>query len=126
MADGSVDPENQLRYQKKLETWQAEQRRFVKANGDVLKRRYENEAIHGIGPIDNADTRSAVASMRREVELEKNRASKTKDLTKSGNSDIMKPTNGSVLDNFNRKSRVTDLFDDLSQTNPNWSTQEAQ
>ena len=125
LADGSVDPENQLRYQKKLEAWQTEQRRFVKANGDVLKRRYENEAIHGIGPIDNADTRSAVESMKREVEIERLQALK-KDLTKSGNSDIMKPTNGSVLDNFNRKSRVTDLFDDLSQTNPNWSTQEAQ
>jgi hypothetical protein len=67
LSDGSVDPENQLRYQKKLEAWQAEQRRFVKANGDVLKRRYENEAIHGIGPIDNADTRRTVESMKREV-----------------------------------------------------------
>ena len=45
LSDGSVDPENQLRYQKKLEVWQDEQRRFVKANGDVLKRRYENEKL---------------------------------------------------------------------------------
>lgn len=67
LSNGSVDPENQLRYQKKLEAWQAEQRRFVKANGDVLKRRYENESIHGIGPIDNADTRRTVESMKREV-----------------------------------------------------------
>lgn len=67
LSDGSVDPENQLRYQKKLEVWQDEQRRFVKANGDVLKRRYENEAIYGIGPIDNADTRKTVERMRREV-----------------------------------------------------------
>ena len=44
------------------------QRNFVKANGDVLKRRYENESIHGIGPIDNADTRRTVAQMRREGE----------------------------------------------------------
>ena len=88
LADGSVDPENQLRYQKKLETWQAEQRRFVKANGDVLKRRYENEAIHGIGPIDNADTCSAVTSMKREVQIERLQALK-KNLTKSGNNDII-------------------------------------
>ena len=71
--DGSVDPENQHRYQKKLEEWQDVQKRFVKTNGDVLKRRYENEAIHGIGPIDNADTRRAVESMKREVEFENTR-----------------------------------------------------
>lgn len=45
LADGSVDPENQQRYQQKLEEWQGEQKRFVKANGDVLKRRYENEKL---------------------------------------------------------------------------------
>ena len=90
LSDGSVDPENQLRYQKKLEAWQAEQRRFVKANSDVLKRRYENEKIFDIGPIDNADTQRTVESMRREVELEKLQASKIKDLTNSGNSDIIK------------------------------------
>ena len=45
LSDGSVDPENQLRYQKKLEAWQDTQRNFVKANGDVLKRRYENEKL---------------------------------------------------------------------------------
>lgn len=88
LSDGSVDPENQIRYQKKLESWQAEQRRFVKANGDVLKRRYENEAIYDIGPIDNADTRRTVESMKREVEIERLRALK-KDLTNAGNSDIM-------------------------------------
>ena len=76
IAGGSVDPENQHRYQKKLEEWQGVQKKFVKANGDVLKRRYENEAIHGIGPIDNADTRKAVEDMRREVELERQRLSK--------------------------------------------------
>ena len=45
LSDGSVDPENQERYQKKLSAWQAKQREFVKANGDVLKRRYENEKL---------------------------------------------------------------------------------
>ena len=67
LSTGSVDPENQARYQKKLEVWQANQRKFVKANGDVLKRRYENESTLGIGPIDNADTRKTVERMKREV-----------------------------------------------------------
>ena len=101
LADGSVDPENQLRYQKKLEMWQAEQRRFVKANGDVLKRRYENESIYGIGPIDNYDTRSAVTSMKREVEIERLRALK-KDLTNAGNSDIMQ--SGAITGAYNSKN----------------------
>ncbi len=126
LSDGSVDPENQQRYQKKLEAWQDAQKKFVKANGDVLKRRYENEAIHGIGPIDNADTRKAVADMKREVALEKLRASRIKDLTNAGKSDTIKSTSGAVLDNFSRKTNVTDFSDDLSKTNPNWSTQEAQ
>lgn len=76
LSDGSVDPENRDRYYKKLSEWQETQRKFVKANGDVLKRRYENEKIHGIGPIDNADTRRTVAQMRREVALEKLQLSK--------------------------------------------------
>ena len=126
LSDGSVDPENRERYYKKLSEWQDVQSKFVKANGDVLKRRYENEAIHGIGPIDNADTRRTVESMRREVELEKIRASRIKDLTNSGNSDTIKATSGPVLDNFSRKTNVTDFSDDLSKTNPNWSTKEAQ
>lgn len=96
LSDGSVDPENQLRYQKKLEAWQAEQRRFVKANGDVLKRRYENEAIYGIGPIDNADTRKAVESMKFEVEIERLRALKIKDLTNTGKSGIIPTGNPPV------------------------------
>ena len=45
LSEGSVDPENQERYQKKLKAWQSKQREFVKANGDVLKRRYENEKL---------------------------------------------------------------------------------
>ena len=88
LSDGSVDPENQQRYQKKLEEWQDVQKKFINANGDVLKRRYENEAIHGIGPIDNYDTRRAVESMRREVEFERLQALK-KDLTSSVNGDII-------------------------------------
>jgi hypothetical protein len=76
LSDGSVDPENRDRYYKKLSEWQETQNKFVKANGDVLKRRYETEKIHGIGPIDNADTRRTVAQMRREVALEKLQLSK--------------------------------------------------
>jgi hypothetical protein len=128
LSDGSVDPENRDRYYKKLSEWQDTQRKFVKANGDVLKRRYENESIHGIGPIDNADTRKTVESMRREVELEKQRLSKNSGnlLTNSAKSDMIESTSGAALDNFNRKASVTDFSDDLSKTNPNWSTQEAQ
>ena len=114
LSDGSVDPENQLRYQKKLEAWQAEQRRFVKANSDVLKRRYENEKVFDIGPIDNADTRRTVESMRREVEWEKNQASKIKDLTNSGNSDIMQSRNfdNRNMSSGNRRSAYHTLTDD--------------
>lgn len=67
LSDGSVDPENRGRYYKKLSAWQEKQHEFVKANGDVLKRRFDNEAIRGIGPIDNADTRKTVERMKREV-----------------------------------------------------------
>lgn len=45
LSAGSVDAENQMRYQEKLEFWQTRQRDFVKANSDVLKRRYENEKL---------------------------------------------------------------------------------
>lgn len=45
LTQGSVDPENQLKYQQKTEEWQARQKAFVKANGDVLKRRYDNEKL---------------------------------------------------------------------------------
>jgi hypothetical protein len=67
LSNGAVDPENQLRYQHKFEAWRAKQVEFVKANGDVLKRRYENESIRGIGPINNKDTSKTVESMKREV-----------------------------------------------------------
>lgn len=98
LSDGSVDPENQHRYQKKLEEWQDVQKKFVKANGDVLKRRYENEAIHGIGPIDNADTRKAVEDMRREVALERQRLSKNSEkiLTNSSKSGTIRADNTTV------------------------------
>lgn len=68
LSEGSVDPDNKEAYQKKLKAWQAKQREFVKANGDVLKRRYENESTLGIGPIDNKDTRKTIERTRREVE----------------------------------------------------------
>ena len=102
LSDGSVDPENRERYYQKLSEWQDTQRKFVKAHGDVLKRRYENEAIHGIGPIDNADTRRTVESMKREVDLEKLRASRIKDLTNSGNGDIMQ--SGAITGAYNSKN----------------------
>lgn len=67
LSDGSVDPENITAYKKKVSAWENKQRDFVKANGDVLKRRLDNEAIRGIGPIDNADTRKTVERVKREV-----------------------------------------------------------
>jgi hypothetical protein len=45
LYSGSVDAENKTKYLEKLEEWQARQKSFVKANGDVLKRRYENEKL---------------------------------------------------------------------------------
>jgi hypothetical protein len=85
LSTGSIDPDNQAKYQEKLEMWQNHQKKFVKANSDVLKRRYENESTLGIGPIDNVDTRKTVERMRREVEIEKLK----KVVDKSKNSGIM-------------------------------------
>ena len=45
LSAGSTDPENVKKYEGKLSEWQTRQREFVKANGDVLKRRYENEKL---------------------------------------------------------------------------------
>ena len=45
LSAGSTDPENVKKYEGKLSEWQTRQRNFVKANGDVLKRRYENEKL---------------------------------------------------------------------------------
>lgn len=67
LSTGSIDPDNQAKYQEKLEMWQNHQKKFVKANSSVLKRRYENESTLGIGPIDNVDTRKTVERMRREA-----------------------------------------------------------
>lgn len=87
LSEGSVDPDNKEAYQKKLKAWQAKQRDFVKANGDVLKRRYDNESTYGIGPIDNKDTRKTIARTRREVALEKLKVSKENHLTNTGKRD---------------------------------------
>lgn len=91
LSEGSVDPDNKEAYQKKLKAWQAKQRDFVKANGDVLKRRYDNESTYGIGPIDNKDTRKTIERTRREVALEKQRAEKNVEnaLTNDGKNDII-------------------------------------
>lgn len=108
LSDGSVDPENQEKYQKKLQVWQAKQREFVKANGDVLKRRYENESMRGIGPIDNKDTRKTVANVRREVALEKLKIA----LDKSKNSGIIKTDNYNVRKWYiNNVSKIADAID---------------
>ena len=45
LSAGSTDPENVKKYEGKLSEWQTRQRDFVKANGDVLRRRYENEKL---------------------------------------------------------------------------------
>lgn len=111
LSDGSVDPENRGRYYKKLSAWQEKQHEFVKANGDVLKRRYENESMLGIGPIDNADTRKTVESMRREVALEKQKIL----IDKSKNSGIMeaeKSTPTRAMANGGRRSRYHVLTED--------------
>lgn len=114
LSAGSLDPENRGRYYKKLSEWQHTQRKFVKANGDVLRRRYENESIHGIGPIDNADTRRAVEDMRREVTLEKIKALRRNNLTNAGNSDIMQSRNfdNRNMSSGNRRSAYHILTDD--------------
>ena len=80
LYNGSVDPENRDRYYKKLSAWQDTQKQFVKANGDVLRRRYENEVIFDQGLFDG---------MKVEYDLAKRRAQKIKDLTNSVKSDIM-------------------------------------
>lgn len=118
LSDGSVDPENRDRYYKKLSEWQETQKNFVKANGDVLKRRYENESIHGIGPIDNKDTRRTVAQMRREVAMEKLQlAKKPKNvLTNSSKSGIM-PSGKSTVSIGGVDVTVTERKFDFSDGN---------
>lgn len=94
LSAGSTDPENVKKYEAKLSEWQAHQREFVKANGDVLKRRYENEATRGIGPLDNADYRKTVERMRREIEIEKSKATGTSGATTKQLGQIKDLTNG--------------------------------
>lgn len=108
LSEGSVDPDNKEAYQKKLKAWQAKQRDFVKANGDVLKRRYDNESTYGIGPIDNKDTRKTVANVRREVALEKLKIT----LDKSKNGGIIKSDNYTVRKWYiNNVSKIADSID---------------
>ena len=72
LSDGSVDPENAARYAGKLNAWQTEQRRFVKANSDVLKRRYELEKFFPAPPsltgkvakVDNSGKSGIIGSER--------------------------------------------------------------
>ena len=109
LSDGSVDPENRDRYYKKLSEWQETQKNFVKANGDVLKRRYENESIHGIGPIDNKDTRRTVAQMKREVAMEK--ASGSSSLHNNNISVTSKTQNDDIISE-KRQGKVTEITDE--------------
>lgn len=69
LSEGSIDFENSSRYASKLKAWQKEQRDFIKANGDVLKRRYDNESVRGIGPIQNKDIQHTVESIHREAAI---------------------------------------------------------
>lgn len=45
LSEGSIDPENKAKYEAKLTAWQTEQRKFISANSDVLKRRPELEKV---------------------------------------------------------------------------------
>lgn len=92
LSTGSVDPENQAKYQEKLEMWQNHQKKFVNANSSVLKRRYENESTLGIGPIDNVDTRKTVERVKREAAIEK------LNLTKNSENLLTKPAKGVNID----------------------------
>lgn len=47
---GSTDPENIAKYTDRLKYWQTEQRDFIQANSDVLKRRSELEKIFDAPP----------------------------------------------------------------------------
>lgn len=48
LESSSVYPENQAIYKQYRENWQERQRQFISNNGDVLKRRYENERYTGM------------------------------------------------------------------------------
>ena len=48
LAQGSVDPDNVVKYSEKLQQWQNEQKQFINAHSDVLKRRAELEKVFDI------------------------------------------------------------------------------
>lgn len=48
LTSGSLDPDNQAAYQKKLAQWQGIQKKFLHENKDVLSRCAMNESIHGV------------------------------------------------------------------------------
>ena len=82
LSDGSVDPANQERYRKKLSEWQERQRDFVKANGDVLRRRYENEKLR----LPSVPEPPKIPGPKEIPEIPK-----TKGLTNVGEDGIIKP-----------------------------------
>lgn len=45
LVQGSVDPDNVVKYSQKLQQWQDYQKSFIAQNGDVLKRRAELEKV---------------------------------------------------------------------------------
>lgn len=45
LVQGSVDPDNVVKYSQKLQQWQDHQKAFIAQNGDVLKRRAELEKV---------------------------------------------------------------------------------
>lgn len=79
LSAGSTDPENVKKYEAKLSSWQEHQRDFVKANGDVLKRRYENEKLRLPATLPEPPKISGTVKQPRP----------TKDLTNIPKSDIM-------------------------------------
>lgn len=91
LADGSVDPENQQRYQQKLEEWQDVQKKFVKSNGDVLKRRYENEKLLVSEFTEPPKMLDITNQLRRK-----------KDLTNNPKSDIIQ--SGAITGAYNSKN----------------------
>ena len=129
LSDGSVDPENQERYYKKLSEWQEAKRKFVKANGDVLRRRYDDESRFGRSPVGNSDFSSIVNRLRRSIAQKKRQASRKKSLTNSGNSDIMDweenefivANEESFIQNVKGQYKMEDIKNELSTAFQNGS-----
>lgn len=97
LAEGSISPENVLKYKEKLKEWETIQRDFVKANSDVLKRRPELEKIFDAPPTlqygHNSYTQQNIESVASEL-LEKAKAAEpqiTADLK-----EIVRGTNGAL------------------------------